>query len=95
MTSLEERQREVLEAARNQLQRLNEKIGDPGDTLGIIIKIDTILKEQWGCHCDLEEGEEPDGCVIDEGYSDSCIYAKKLLKEGKGRDDCPKWKRYQ
>jgi hypothetical protein len=29
----------------------------------------------WGCHCDLDEGQKPDGCVLDEGRQQDCVYA--------------------
>ncbi len=47
--------------------------------------------EPYGCHCDLEPHMKPDGCVIDEGRNSDCVYAKKLVREGKGRDDCEYW----
>lgn len=34
--------------------------------------------QKFGCHCDIEameDGFEPDGCVIDEGRPQDCIYA--------------------
>jgi len=31
-----------------------------------------------GCHCDLEEGEEPDGCVLDEGRPQDFVYARGI-----------------
>lgn len=45
-----------------------------------------------GCHCDLEEHMSPDGCVLDENMPDNCIYARRLLREGKGKTDCEYWK---
>jgi hypothetical protein len=48
----------------------------------------------YGCHCDLEsmdEGFEPDGCVIDEGNYHECIYAK----EGMRKEDCEYWRKIQ
>lgn len=49
---------------------------------------------KYGCHCDLEnmdEGYEPDGCVIDEGHPDSCIYAGPLVRQGKDKSACKYW----
>jgi hypothetical protein len=41
-----------------------------------------------GCHCDLEPGQEPDGCVLDEGRPQDCVYASnKALKQ-----ECEYWK---
>ena len=45
-----------------------------------------------GCHVDLEEGMEPDGCVLDEGRPHKCIYANRLLREGKSKTACEYWK---
>lgn len=50
---------------------------------------------QWriyGCHVDLDPHMKPDGCVLDEGRPQDCVYAKKIIREGKGRDDCEYWK---
>jgi len=47
---------------------------------------------EFGCHCDLDPGMEPDGCVIDEHRLDDCVYARLLTKDGKSRDDCQYWK---
>jgi hypothetical protein len=44
-----------------------------------------------GCHVDLEEGMDPDGCVLDEGRPSKCIYARSLVREGKGKTDCEYW----
>ena len=55
-----------------------------------------MAKEQkscpFGCHCDLEPGMEPDGCVLDENAPHHCIYAQKLLDNGKTKWDCEYWK---
>lgn len=32
----------------------------------------------YGCHCDLEEGMEPDGCVIDINERHNCIHAAHI-----------------
>jgi hypothetical protein len=45
-----------------------------------------------GCHVYLEEGMEPDGCVLDEGRPDKCIYARRLHREGKDKTACEYWK---
>ena len=46
----------------------------------------------YGCHCDLDPGQKPDKCVIDEGSPFDCTKAQRLLSEGKGRNDCDEWK---
>lgn len=47
--------------------------------------------EKYGCHCDLEEGMEPDGCVLDYGKPEDCVYAR--LRDSK--DKCEYWKPIQ
>ena len=50
---------------------------------------------KYGCHCEIEamdDGFEPDACVIDGGNINDCIYAVKLQREGKGKLDCEYWK---
>ena len=46
----------------------------------------------YGCHCDLDPGEKPDKCVIDEGRPFDCTKAQILIRDGKGRNDCDEWK---
>ena len=48
-----------------------------------------------GCHCDLEDGQWPDGCVFDENRIEDCVYARKLHREGKGRNDCKEWRQIE
>lgn len=49
---------------------------------------------EYGCHCDLEDGNRPEGCVIDDpkyaGPQD-CIYAKPLVAEGNTKWNCQYW----
>ena len=47
---------------------------------------------EYGCHCDLDPGQKPDKCVIDEGIISDCAIAVKLLRDGKGRNDCSEWR---
>lgn len=47
---------------------------------------------RYGCHCDLEPGMKPDGCVLDEGRSFDCVNAQRLVDAGKGKEACPDWK---
>ena len=44
-----------------------------------------------GCHVDLHPGMKPDGCVLDGGRPENCIYAKRLLREGKDKTACEYW----
>jgi len=46
----------------------------------------------YGCHCDLEPGANPDGCVFDNGDIYDCVNARRLADEGKGKQDCAEWK---
>jgi len=45
---------------------------------------------RYGCHVELfalPEGTEPDGCVIDEGARNSCIYARDIAC----KEQCRYW----
>lgn len=42
----------------------------------------------YGCHLDLEDGQEPDDCVIDSGRHSDCTYAKPGMR----REQCPYWR---
>jgi len=46
----------------------------------------------FGCHCDLEPGMKPDGCVLDEGRPDDCVYARMGNYALKKKEDCNYWK---
>ena len=50
------------------------------------------LPEKFGCHVDLEFGDEPDGCVLDYGNPDDCVLARTLVAAGKKREDCREWR---
>jgi hypothetical protein len=45
----------------------------------------------YGCHCDLEPGEAPDGCVLDDNAPQNCVYAGLLVAQGRGKRDCGYW----
>lgn len=45
----------------------------------------------WGCHCDLDEDIKPDGCVLDEGRPQDCVYAKSVGNKMK----CQYWQPVQ
>ena len=47
---------------------------------------------RYGCHCDLEPGANPDGCVLDYGRPQDCIHAPALVSAGKGREACREWR---
>ena len=50
----------------------------------LIPKLSTV---RYGCHVDLEEGQEPDDCVIDSGHLNDCSYAKKGMR----KEQCEYW----
>jgi len=55
-------------------------------------------KSAWpfGCHCDVDVEDTPDGCVIGTPDSTDCIYAKCLEKEGKtSPSDCGYWRQFE
>ena len=55
----------------------------------IMSDIENIEKEnKYGCHCDLDVGQTPDGCVIDEGKPWNCIYATKGIR----KEQCEWWR---
>lgn len=47
----------------------------------------------YRCHIDLEEGMEPDDCVLDSGFRDDCFYARRY--GDKAREHCGEWKPIQ
>ena len=59
------------------------------DAADVVTQMAKNLPEtKYGCYCDLEEGEIPDGCVIDEGkFENYCIYAKKGMR----KEQCKCW----
>ena len=48
--------------------------------------------QKFGCHCDLEEGQEPDACVMDSGDDADCIFAEELRRKKKGKTSCSYWR---
>lgn len=67
---------EVLEA----LHMLDE-VCDEADTSGAPVR--------FGCHCDLEPGMEPDGCVLDNGRPEDCVHTRS--GKVKQREKCEHW----
>lgn len=51
-------------------------------------------EERWGCHVDLDPEMYPDGCVFDEDRIPDCREAEKLANVGKGKTDCPYWRKW-
>lgn len=42
----------------------------------------------YGCHCDLEPGMKPDGCVLDYGNPNDCVHARGISN----REECNEWR---
>ena len=47
---------------------------------------------RYGCHCDLEPGANPDGCVLDYYRPEDCIHAPAIVAANKGREACHEWR---
>jgi len=45
---------------------------------------------EYRCYADIFDDEEPDGCVLDGGNPDDCMYARRY--GGKAREVCGQWK---
>jgi hypothetical protein len=43
---------------------------------------------RYGCHCDLEPGDQADGCVLDDGRPQDCIYTKPGMR----KEQCGFWR---
>ena len=55
---------------------------------GVVEAFDALgVTSPHGCHCDLEPGQEPDGCVLDEGRPQDCVYAAKKAQ----KHECEYW----
>ena len=61
---------------------------DAADAIRQLFETDGFETVKYGCHCDLEDSMEPDGCVIDEGRHQDCIYAKKGMR----KEQCEYWR---
>ena len=64
-----------LEAAKKLLTKAGYKVLPP-------------LEVKFGCHVDLAEGDEPDGCVLDIGDVDGCVFASQV----KCKEACKYWR---
>jgi hypothetical protein len=58
-------------------------------------RVEALESKGFGCHCDLEPGMQPDGCVLLDGVADNCVYAQRLREEGKGPSACEYWRPIQ
>lgn len=50
-----------------------------------------LEQPKFGCHCELDSNQEPDGCVIDDGLPDDCVHAIELARNGKDKTSCKYW----
>ena len=48
---------------------------------------------EYGCHCDIADDEDVDGCVIDSNAHEECIFAYIKDKKRRSRWTCSEWKR--
>lgn len=71
------------------LLRVANRLGfyDAADAIRTLFETDSIRSIQHGCHVDLEPGEMPDGCVLDEGRPQDCIYAQSGMR----KEQCSHW----
>jgi len=81
------------DSAREQLADLvavANKLGmyDAADAIRQLYDTDALATVKYGCHVDLEEGIEPDECVIDRGDFDDCVYARPGMR----KEQCKYWK---
>ncbi|GBQ85684.1 hypothetical protein AA14337_3137 [Acetobacter malorum DSM 14337] len=47
--------------------------------------------QQFGCFCEIETmqpGSKPDGCVIDDGLRENCVYAGRIDR----KESCSFWR---
>jgi hypothetical protein len=63
--------------------RLQKLIDDP---CGLLARAKQQVR--YGCHCDLQPGQTPDGCVIDDNMPGLCDHAGKFLR----KEECPEWR---
>lgn len=54
--------------------------------------VEKVIAEKFGCHCDLDKGQEPDDCVLDANNTSECFYAEQLVKKGQSKEQCEYWK---
>ena len=66
-------------------------LADAGENAITALRDRLAKTDGFACHCDLDPGQQPDGCVFDTGRTVDCMYAEKLAKESKGRNDCEYW----
>lgn len=61
---------------------------DAADAIRQLFETDVLETIKYGCHCEVElDDREPDGCVIDEGLYQDCLYAKEDMR----KEQCEYW----
>lgn len=70
------------------LRAIANRLGmyDAADAIGRIFG--SLESVKYGCHCDLEDGQQPDGCVIDDGLLRDCVHAKPNMR----KEQCEYWR---
>lgn len=61
---------------------------DAADAIKQAFELGKFNNIRYGCHCDLEEGQEPDDCVINFGAHDSCVNARIGMRP----EQCEHWR---
>ena len=94
MSTLREAAQQALEA----LEMMRQKYGeyacsacDHADAAITGLRIALAQPIPHGCHVDLDPGMKPDGCVLDENRPEKCVYARRLVREGKDKTACEYW----
>jgi hypothetical protein len=93
MMPLREAAQQALDALEGVVRVADRATQEFADARTAIADLRAALAEPvpHGCHCDLEDDMAPDGCVLDDGNPDECVYARPLLRQGKGKTDCDYW----
>ncbi|WP_019584169.1 hypothetical protein [Thioalkalivibrio sp. ALE16] len=64
---------------------------DAADAIRSMFDENTLPAAPYGCHCDLVPGEQPDGCVLDEGKPEDCVHAHPGMR----KEQCHYWRLVQ
>lgn len=81
---------ELLEALKSRSSSTNNENRSAAEQ-DLVERAESFL-EVRNCWLDeIEQSALPDTRVFDDGQPHNCIYAEKLMKEGKGKLDCEYW----
>ncbi len=80
---------------RAEAEQIRQALASGKKLFAAIAALDAALAEpvEHRCHLEIEvmpDGFEPDGCVLDGGNPDHCMYAKRY--GDKAREHCGEWK---